>query len=101
MTIKQRSLNKKTMLYLEQQIIKNNLHKRSVEIYKFKEGFRFLMSSLEDAKILISFLKTVVPFEIKKSHESEFEDVKNTDSCSNNFSLEIPEICKDDLIVIP
>ncbi|KAJ5479727.1 hypothetical protein N7530_005236 [Penicillium desertorum] len=100
--VRQKVPHKRTFLYLEQLILKHNAHKDTVNIKEVNEGLDFYFAKRNEAERMLSFLQSVVPCTVKKSHELISMDIHtSTSSYKFNFSVSIIPICKDDLVALP
>ena len=100
--IRQKVPHKRTFLYLEQMILKNNAHVNTVSIKEVKDGLDFFYGQKSHAIKMVDFLTSSVPAKYKKSEELVSQD-SHTDVSKYKFtySVEIVPICKDDLVVLP
>ncbi|RZA15389.1 MAG: hypothetical protein EOP02_24825, partial [Proteobacteria bacterium] len=92
---------KKTFLYLEQLIIKKNLYPKMHSIEEAPGGIDFNFKDRSGALKLIEFMSGLFPIKIKTSskHLSTNEQ-SNTSQYKYLYSVELPKICQDDLIVL-
>lgn len=100
--IRQKVPHKRTFLYLEQMILKNNAHVNTVSIKEVKDGLDFFYGQKSHAIKMVDFLTSSVPAKYKRSEELVSQD-SHTDVSKYKFtySVEIVPICKDDLVVLP
>ena len=100
--IRQKVPHKRTFLYLEQMILKNNAHVNTVSIKEVKDGLDFFYGQKNHAIKMVDFLTSSVPAKYKKSEELISQD-SHTDVSKYKFtySVELVPICKDDLVVLP
>lgn len=100
--VRQKVKNKKTFLYLEQLLLKNELHKKSIKIVNEKFGMDFFFKKKNQAQKLVDFLNGQVPHKNKESKTLVSHDTKSaTYNYKYSFYFEMPKICKDDLIILP
>lgn len=100
--IRQKIKNKKTFFFLEQMLLKNNIHKVAIKIKNVRNGMDFLFAKKNEAQKLIDFLNSAVPSKKKQSKELVSHDTKSqTYNYKYTFLFEIPKICKEDLILLP
>ena len=100
--IRQKVPHKRTFLYLEQLILKNNAHINTVSIKEVKDGLDFYYSQRNHAVKMVDFLTSNVPVKCKKSQELISLDVHtDVSDYKYTFSVEIVPICRDDLVVLP
>ncbi|SMN22380.1 similar to Saccharomyces cerevisiae YHR170W NMD3 Protein involved in nuclear export of the large ribosomal subunit [Maudiozyma saulgeensis] len=100
--IRQKVPHKRTFLYLEQMILKNNAHVNTVSIKEVKDGLDFFYGQKNHAIKMVDFLTSSVPAKYKRSEELISQD-SHTDVSKYKFtySVELVPICKDDLVVLP
>ncbi|KAJ9063683.1 ribosome-binding protein [Entomophthora muscae] len=100
--VRQKVPHKRTFLYLEQLILKHNVHKDTTNIKEARDGIDFYYVQRGHAIKMCDFLMSVVPAKIKASEQLISTD---THSGSSNYkftySVEIAPVCKDDLVCLP
>ncbi|OLY78077.1 60S ribosomal export protein NMD3 [Smittium mucronatum] len=97
--VRQKVEHQRTFLYLEQLIIKHNMHLETTNIKVVKGGLDFQYADRSKAIKMVDFLQTVVPVRTKSSEQLISHDIHT--SISNykfTYSVEIVPTCKDDLI---
>jgi len=100
--VRQKVQHKKTFFYLEQLLIKHNIHSRCLNVKQIHDGLDFYYDKKEEARKLVDFLLAVVPCKYKTAQELVSHDVhNNTYNYKHTFSVEIVPICKDDIVCIP
>lgn len=100
--VRQKAVSKKTFLYLEQLLLKNNMHKKCIKISSAPEGMDFFFRNKSHAQTLVDFLGAIVPSIKKESKELISHNSKdNTYNYKFTMYLEIPRVCKDDLLILP
>jgi nonsense-mediated mRNA decay protein 3 len=99
--VRQHADHKKTFLYLEQLIMKKNLDSIMHSIEEAPGGLDFNFKDKANALKLVEFMEGLVPIKLKSSskHISTNEQV-NTHAYKFIFSVEIPKVCQDDLVVL-
>eukprot|EP01015_Nassula_variabilis_P023847 TRINITY_DN449_c0_g1_i6.p1 TRINITY_DN449_c0_g1~~TRINITY_DN449_c0_g1_i6.p1 ORF type:complete len:476 (+),score=131.75 TRINITY_DN449_c0_g1_i6:66-1493(+) len=100
--IRQKVNHKKTFYFLEQLILKHNAHDKVLNVKEVNGGLDFFFKNKSHAMRLTDFLQSVVPVKIKTAKQLISQDFKNN-VCNYKYtySLELPKICKDDLVIIP
>lgn len=95
--------HKRTMLYLEQLILKHGAHRNASGITTVSgAGLNFFFRERSAARTLVNFLGQVVPIVTKNSRELISTDVKsNVEKYKFTTIVEISPICKDDIICMP
>ncbi|ODM19485.1 60S ribosomal export protein NMD3 [Aspergillus cristatus] len=100
--VRQKVPHKRTFLYLEQLILKNNAHQNTVNIKEAKDGLDFYYAQRNHAEKMVEFLSSVAPCKTKKSQQLISMDVHTSNkSYKFTFSIELVPICKDDLVALP
>ena len=100
--IRQKTTTKKTFFYLEQLILKNNIHSNCVNIKQVHEGLDFYYANKQHARRMVDFLATVVPCKTKTSERLVSHDIhNNTYNYKNTFSVEIAPVSKNDIVCLP
>ena len=110
--VRQKVEHKRTFYFLEQQIIKANMHRKAAQIESQPDGLDFNFPERSDARTFILWLKSVVP--VKYLRVIDFtcsvgtaRQLLSQDFTSNivkykySYIVDILPICKDDLIVLP
>ncbi|PVU85686.1 hypothetical protein BB560_006948 [Smittium megazygosporum] len=99
--VRQRVEHQRTFLYLEQLIIKYNMHLETNNIKVVKGGLDFYYSSRTQAIKMVDFLQTMVPVKSKSSEQLISHDIHtNISNYKFTYSVEIVPICKDDLVCL-
>lgn len=100
--VRQKVVNKKTFLRLEQLLLKTDLHKTAIKIEEQPFGLDFFFAQKNHAQKFLEFFDSHVPHKNKISKELVSHDTKNaTYNYKYTFYVEIPKINKDDLVVLP
>ncbi|XP_064652153.1 60S ribosomal export protein NMD3-like [Lineus longissimus] len=94
--------HKKTLFYLEQMILKHKAHVNTVGIKPVVGGIDFFFAQKQDAKKLVDFLQCIVPCKYQTAQQLVSHDPKsNIFNYKSTFSVEIPPICKDNVVCLP
>lgn len=100
--VRQKVPHKKTFYYLEQLIIKHNVHSNCLNIKQVHEGLDFYYANKQHAKRMVDFLNTVVPSKMKTSERLVSHDIRNnTYNYKSTYSVELVPICKNDIVCLP
>lgn len=100
--VRQRVEHKKTFYYLEQLILKLNMHQNTVSIKQVSDGIDFFYANQQDARKMIDFFESVVPCRYNTSKRLISHDIhSNTYNYKYTYSLEIVPICKDNIVCLP
>eukprot|EP01017_Pseudomicrothorax_dubius_P033400 TRINITY_DN4472_c0_g2_i1.p1 TRINITY_DN4472_c0_g2~~TRINITY_DN4472_c0_g2_i1.p1 ORF type:complete len:590 (+),score=125.96 TRINITY_DN4472_c0_g2_i1:34-1803(+) len=99
--VRQKTLHKKTFFFLEQIILKHNAHEKAINIKEEPDGLDFFFKTRSHANRLIDFLQGFIPVKMKMSKQLVSHDTHtNVYAYKYVYFLELPKICKDDLVVI-
>lgn len=100
--VRQRAEHKKTFLYLEQIMLRAKVHDKATQIKEIPEGLDFYFTNRNHSTALVNFLQSNVPHQFKESKELVSHDVQTSIyNYKYTYLLEMPKICKDDLVVLP
>ena len=100
--VRQRVPHKKTFLYLEQLMLRAKVHDKCTSIKEVPDGLDFYFSHRNHSTALMNFLQGNIPHKMKESKELVSHDVHTSIyNYKYSYLLEMPKICKDDLIVMP
>uniref|UniRef100_H2Y9C5 60S ribosomal export protein NMD3 n=1 Tax=Ciona savignyi TaxID=51511 RepID=H2Y9C5_CIOSA len=100
--VRQKSGHKKTFYYLEQVILKHKMHQNTTKISKKPYGLDFYYSSKQDARKFTDFLMSALPCRYQSSQKLISHDThSNTFNYKTSFSVELPPVCKDDIVCLP
>ena len=100
--VRQKLDHKRTFLFLEQLILKHNVHEKAINIKEEADGLDFFFSERSHAKKLVDFLQSVASIKSKTGERLVTHDAKsNIFNFKYSFSLEIAPICREDLICLP
>lgn len=100
--IRQRTIHKKTLFYLEQIILKHNMHKDPMTIKEMEGGINFYYQAKNNARKMVDFLMAMIPCQYKTSQELVSHDIQsNIFNYKYTFFVEITRICKDEVVCLP
>eukprot|EP00298_Acanthocystis_sp_HF-20_P002537 c12952_g1_i1.p1 GENE.c12952_g1_i1~~c12952_g1_i1.p1 ORF type:complete len:544 (-),score=218.73 c12952_g1_i1:31-1662(-) len=101
--LRQKVGHKRTFLYLEQLILKHGAHGDTMKIKEVGDGLDFYFGSKQQASKFCDFITKVTPSRIKQQSQKLIsQDYNNNTALSNStYSLEIPPVCKDDVVCLP
>uniref|UniRef100_A0A2P2JQC7 60S ribosomal export protein NMD3 n=2 Tax=Rhizophora mucronata TaxID=61149 RepID=A0A2P2JQC7_RHIMU len=100
--LRQHVSHRRTFFYLEQLILKHDASARAIRIKQMDQGIDFFFANRSHGVKFVEFLGRVTP--IRSRHDKQ---LVSHDRKSNNynykytFSVEIPPICREDLICLP
>lgn len=99
--VRQKIKHKRTFMYLEQVMLKNNSHRDVIKIKEVKDGLDFYFQTKSNAMKLVSFIQTVIGTRIKSSSKLMSQDIRsNLSFFKNTFSVEIFPFGKDDIVFL-
>lgn len=100
--LRQRVGHKRTILFLEQLILKHAAHQNTINIREQPDGLDFFYSHRGHAQTFLSFLQSVTPMRYKASDKLVSHDSKsNIYNYKYTYSAEIVPICRDDIMALP
>jgi len=100
--VRQKVVHKKTLLYLEQLILKHKAHAQCVAIKQVHNGIDFYFSHKCFAQRFVEFLKSVVPIRWQYSQTLISHDIQNNSyNYKSTYSVEIVPVCKDEVVCLP
>eukprot|EP00164_Ancoracysta_twista_P001704 GFYU01002234.1.p1 GENE.GFYU01002234.1~~GFYU01002234.1.p1 ORF type:complete len:520 (-),score=194.37 GFYU01002234.1:43-1602(-) len=100
--VRQKVSHKRTMLYLEQLILKHNAQAQCLKIKEMPDGIDFFFGHRSRALKFVDFLQSVIPCKHKQSRELVSQDDKsNTYNYKYSYMAEIAALCKDDVCFLP
>lgn len=100
--VRQRVDHKKMLLYLEQLILKNDMHKDIMKAKNQPDGIDFFFENKSHAMKMLEFTQAVCPCRRKDGEQLISADLKsNTANFHYSLRLEIAPMCKDDIICLP
>ena len=100
--VRQKAVSKKTFLYLEQLMLRNNMHRKCIKIASMPEGMDFFFKNKANAQTLVDFISGLLPNVKRESKELISHNSKdNTYNYKYTIYLELPKVCKDDLVILP
>nr|XP_039270838.1 60S ribosomal export protein NMD3-like [Styela clava] len=99
---RQKTTHKKTFYYLEQIILKHKMHSTCTKLSENPNGLDFFYSSKQDARKFTDFLMSMLPCRYQSAQQLISHDVHtSTYNYKTTFSVEIPPVCKDDIVCLP
>lgn len=100
--VRQHVAHKRTLLFLEQLVLRHNAHAECLFVRERNDGMDFYFGSRDAAAKMVSFLQSVLAVRSRhdKRHISS-DDKSNTHRYRHTFSVEVVPLCKDDLCCLP
>jgi len=100
--LRQKANHKKTFFFIEQLILKHKMHVNCVNIKERIDGLDFYFNSRSHAAKFTEFVSDVVPTKVTQAKQLISHDERsNTFVYKYTYSVEIPPICKEDIICLP
>lgn len=82
-------------------ILKNHVHDKVLKIKEAPDGLDFYFKTRDHTRKLIHFLQSNLPCKIKESKQLISQNLQcNTYNYKYGFSIEIPKVCREDLVII-
>lgn len=100
--VRQRTHHKKTLLYLEQLLIKTLHLFNCTKTKPIGEGIDFFFDRTDDARKFVEYVQKVIPCRYSPSQQLISHDThSNVYNYKYTFAVEIVPICKDDIVCLP
>ena len=100
--VRQKVDHKRTLVYLEQLILKNRVHDKCIKISEKDDGIDFYFKSKSGANSLVNFIHTKVPCRVKTAKSLVSHDIhENNYNYKYTVSCDIAPVCRDDLVLLP
>lgn len=99
--VRQKASNKKTLYYMEQQILKHRAHENSLGIKNNSSGLDFFYSGENHARKMVDFLQTILPLKMTQSKKLISHDIhSNIYNYKFTWALDIVPISKGSLVCL-
>jgi nonsense-mediated mRNA decay protein 3 len=100
--VRQKVDHKRTFYYLEQLILRYNMHEKCINIKEESDGMDFYFGHKSHANKFADFVQSMCPTRMTKSERLITHDQKsNIFNFKYAFSIEICPICREDLLCLP
>jgi len=100
--VRQRVPHKRTILFLEQLILKHDAHSYALSIKSQPDGIDFFFGERSHALRFINFVESVTPLRTRSAKELVSADLKsNVMSYKFTYMSEIVPLCKHDIMALP
>ncbi|KAL7053749.1 hypothetical protein AAHC03_026837 [Spirometra sp. Aus1] len=100
--IRQRVDHQRTLLYLEQILLRKNIQRHYSNVKQVKGGLDFFFPTRAKAAAFVEFVCKIIPCRLQTSQQLRSHDVhNNTYNYKFTFSLEVVPVCKDDVVCLP
>ncbi|RCV29121.1 hypothetical protein SETIT_5G458400v2 [Setaria italica] len=100
--VRQRASHRRTLLHLEQQLVRHGAANSALRVDGNAGGLDLYFASRSHAARLVDFVSSVAPARVGTAKQLVSHDTKSN-SCNfkHAFSVELCPICRDDLIFLP
>ena len=100
--VRQHVDHKKTFYLIEQLILKHGAYDKVLKVSEEDDGINFYYKNTTHAQRLIDFLNTILPISVKNSKQLiSHDESSNVFVYKYTFSVEIPRMCRNDLVLLP
>lgn len=100
--VRQRNGNRRTLMNLEQLILKHKAHTNLIKVQPTKEGMDFFFTRERDAQAFVSFVKSWTVVRHQESKHLVSADIHNsTYRFKRTTAIELCPVCKEDLVLLP
>eukprot|EP00922_Rhytidocystis_sp_ex-Travisia-forbesii_P025144 GHVS01036934.1.p1 GENE.GHVS01036934.1~~GHVS01036934.1.p1 ORF type:complete len:599 (+),score=46.58 GHVS01036934.1:194-1990(+) len=100
--VRQRTDHKRTLLFLEQLIIKHEAHEKVLNILEKPDGLDFQFETRQDALKFVEFVGHHFPIKTKSARQLVSHDASsNTHSTKHSLAVTLCPLCKDDVVFLP
>jgi nonsense-mediated mRNA decay protein 3 len=101
--VRQKVLHKRTIFFMEQKILKHDMHAKCAGIKPVPgAGLDFYFADRSHARAFIAFLDKIVPISLNTARQlSTHDDKSNVYTFKYNFMVDIAPVSVDDLVVLP
>lgn len=101
--VRQRAAHKRTMLFLEQLILRNKAHKDCVNIIDLQDGLDFHFAKPQHAATLVQFIRQSLCCKVHPIATQMISQDPRNNIARNKYTqmIEICDVCRDDLVFIP
>ena len=94
--------HKRTLFYIEQQILARRGHANVISMKEVPDGLDFFFGNASHAQRFVELLESLSPCHVTRSKKQiAHDDHSNVFDFKNTWLVEIPPICRDDLVLVP
>ena len=94
--------HKRTLFYIEQQILARRGHANVISMKEVPDGLDFFFGNASHAQRFVELLESLSPCRVTRSKKQiAHDDHSNVFDFKNTWLVEIPPICRDDLVLVP
>ena len=100
--LRQKIDHKRTILYLEQLILKHNMHAKAINVKEQPDGIDFFFATKTHALMLNDFIHSQVVSEARQSKQLVSADISSNDyNYKHTYYIELAPVCREDLVFLP
>eukprot|EP01022_Parablepharisma_sp_SALTPOND_P017866 TRINITY_DN2901_c4_g1_i1.p3 TRINITY_DN2901_c4_g1~~TRINITY_DN2901_c4_g1_i1.p3 ORF type:complete len:566 (+),score=39.86 TRINITY_DN2901_c4_g1_i1:9070-10767(+) len=100
--LRQKVDHKRAIYYLEQIILKHNMHSKAINVKEMPDGIDFFFANKTHALILYDFLHSQVVSKFRQSKQLISADLSsNQYNYKHTYYVEVAPVCREDLVFIP
>ncbi|XP_052862738.1 60S ribosomal export protein NMD3-like [Anopheles cruzii] len=100
--VRQKAVNRKTLFYLEQMILKHRAHENTLGIKPSPGGLDFFYATDAHARKMVDFLQAVLPVNVTSSKKLISHDIhSNSYNYKYSYAVDIVPISKGSLVCLP
>ncbi|CAL4945481.1 unnamed protein product [Urochloa decumbens] len=100
--VRQRASHRRTLLHLEQQLVRHGAADTAIRVDGSAGGIDLYFASRSHAARLVEFVSSVAPARVGTAKQLVSHDTKsNSYGFKHTFSVELCPVCRDDLVFLP
>ena len=100
--VREASKHKRTLFWLEQQILSNRAHASCTSIERKHDGIDFHFPTKAAANNFVNFVKNKLPIKFEESNKLMGEDIQNSIQDRRfSYSVRVPPINRQELVLLP
>lgn len=100
--VRQKVPHRRTLVFLEQLILKHDAHEKVINLKETREGMDFHFAQRSHAQRFSDFVQSFIPAKVKTSKHLVSHDMNSNDyHYKYAIQSELCPVCTDDLVVIP
>lgn len=100
--VRQKTEHKRTMLFLEQLVLKHRMHENAISIEAHPEGMDFYFSHRSHGMSFVDFVMQNSPARRQDAVQLVSHDSKSNVAVQHHaYSIEVAPLCREDLVCLP
>ncbi len=100
--LRQKVDHKRAIYYLEQIILKHNMHAKAINVKEMPDGIDFFFATKTHALVLYDFLHSQVVSKYRQSKQLISADINsNQYNYKHTYYVELAPICREDVVYLP